>query len=69
MKMCLKSTHLVLNVPRNHEPVATHTIFSDTLEVNIDVQQTQVLMGRDSLVTYVYQMISGKPFINTLENN
>ena len=30
----------LLCIHRNHEPVAIHTIFSDTLEVTIDVQQT-----------------------------
>ena len=36
MKIYLRSTDLVLHIPRSHEPAAIHTRFSDTLEVNID---------------------------------
>ena len=67
MKQHLISTDQVLNVPRSNEPVATHTIFTDTLEVAIDVQQTQEFMERDCLVTDIYPMTSGKHFVNTLE--
>ena len=67
MKQHLISTDQVLNVPRSNEPVATHTIFTETLEVTIDVQQTQVFMGRDCSVTDIYLMTSGKHFVNTVE--
>ena len=33
------------------------------------VKQAQVFVGRDSLVTDVYPMKSGKQFVNTLEDN
>ena len=68
METHLRSTDLALNIPRSHEAAAICTIFLDTMEVNIEVQQTQVIMGRNSLVTDVYPMTSGKPFVDTLEN-
>ena len=58
-----------MNVPRRHEPVATETIFSDTPAVDSSVKQAQVFVGRDSLVADVYQMKSGRQFVNTLEDN
>ena len=69
MKRHLKSRNPALNVPRNHEPVATDTIFSDTPAVDSGVKQAQVFVGRDSLVADVYPMKSGKRFVNTLEDN
>ena len=69
MKRHLKSRNPALNVPRRHEPVATDTIFSDTPAVDSGVKQTQVFVGRDSLVADVYPMKSGKQFVNTLEDN
>ena len=69
MKRCSKSRNPALNVPRRHEPVATDTIFSDTPAVDSGVKQAQVFVGRDSLGADVYQMKSGKQFVNTLEDN
>ena len=45
-----------MNVPRRHESVATDTIFSATPAVDCSVKQTQVFVGRDSLVADVYPM-------------
>ena len=39
------------------------------LLTNIDVSQTQVIVGRDSLVPDVYPMTSENRFIDTLVNN
>ena len=58
-----------MNVPRRHEPVATDTIFSDTLVVDSGVKQAQVFVGRDSLVADVYPMKSGKQCVNLQEDN
>ena len=67
LKIHLRSKDLTIY--RSHDPVPVHTIFPDTMEVNIDVQQTQVIMGRISLVTDVYPMTSRNHFVDTLENN
>ena len=69
MKRHLKSRNPALNVPRRHEAVAMDTIFPDTPAVDSGVKQAQVFVGRDSLVTDVYPMKSGKQFVNTLEDN
>ena len=40
------------------------------MEVNIDDPQTQVMMGRNSLLLIgVYQITSRNLFVDTLENN
>ena len=39
------------------------------MEVNIDVSQTQVIMGRNSLVPDVHPMTCGNHFVDYLENN
>ena len=65
----LKSRNPALNITRRHEPVATHTVFSDTPAVDSGVKQAQVIVGRDTLVADAYPMKSGKQFINTLEDN
>ena len=66
MEKVLKPRDLTLY--RSHDPVPIHTIFPYTLEVSIDVSQTQVIMGRNSLVSDVYPMTSGNHFVHTLEN-
>ena len=69
MKRHLKSRNPALNIPRRYEPVATDTVFSDTPAVDSGVKQTQVFVGRDTLVADAYPMKSGKQFVNTLEDN
>ena len=69
MKKHLKSRNPALNIPRRQEPVATHTVFSDTPAVDSGVKQAQVFAGRDTLVADAYPMRSGKQFVNTLEDN
>ena len=69
MKKHLKSRIPALNIPRRHEAVATDTVFSDTPAVDSGVKQSQVFVGRDTLVADAYPMKSGKQFVNTLENN
>ena len=69
MKRQLKSRNPALNVPRRHEPVATGSFCSDTPAVDSGVEQAQGIVGRDSLVTDVYHLKSGKQFVNRLEDN
>ena len=69
MKKHIKSRNPALNIPRRNEPVATDTVFSDTPAVNSGVKQTQVFVGRDTLVADAYPMKSGKQLVNTLEDN
>ena len=69
LKRHLKSRNPALNIPRRHEAVATDTVFSDTPAVDSGVKQTQVFVGRDTLLADAYPMRSGKQFVNTLEDN
>ena len=58
-----------LNIPRRNEAVATDTVYSDTPAVDSGVKQAQLFVGKESLVSDIYPMRSGKQFINTLEDN
>ena len=74
MKKHLKSRNPALNVPRKHEAVATDivcsdTVYSDTPAVDSGVKQAQLFVGKESLVSNIYAMRSGKQFVNTLEDN
>ena len=69
MKSHLKSRNPAVNVPRRHEAVATDTVYSDTPAVDSEVKQAQLFVGKDSLVSDIYPMQSGKQFVNTLEDN
>ena len=69
MKRHLKSRNPALNVPRRHEAVATDTVYSDTPAVDSGVKMAQLFVGKESLVSDIYPMRSGKQFVNTLEDN
>ena len=69
MKKHLKFRNPALNIPRRHEPVANDTVFSDTPTVDSGVKQSQVFVGRDTLVADAYPIKSGKQSVNTLEDN
>ena len=69
MKKHLKSRNPALHVPRRHEAVATDTVYSDTPAIDSNVKMAQLFVGKDSLVSIVYPMRSGKQFVNTLEDN
>ena len=60
MKKHLKSRNPALNVPRRHEAVATDTVYSDTPAVASGVKQAQCFVGKESLVSDIYAMRSGK---------
>ena len=67
MKRYLKSRNPALNVPRRHEAVATDTVYSDISAVDSSVKQAQLFVGKESFVSDIYPMRSGKQFVNTLE--
>ena len=69
MKRHLKSRDLAINVPRRHEAEATDIVYSDTPAVDSGVKQAQLFVGKESLVSDIYPMKSGKQFVNTLEDN
>ena len=69
MKRHLKSRNPALNVPRRHEAVATETVYSDTPAVDSGVKLAQLFVGKESLVSDIYPMRSGKQFVNTLGDN
>ena len=55
--------------PRRHEAIATDTVYSDTPAVDSLVKQEQLFVGKDSLVSDIYPIRSGKQFVNTLDDN
>ena len=69
MKRHLKSRNPALNVPRRNEAVATDTVYSDTPAVDSGVKMAQRFVGKESLVSDIYPLRSGKQFVNTLEDN
>ena len=56
LKKHFKSRNPVFNIPRQNEPVATDTIFSDTPAINDGSTMAQIFVGRDTL--YVMPMAS-----------
>ena len=44
-------------------------MYSDTSTVDSGVKQAQLFVGKESLVSDIYPMRSGKQFVNTLEDN
>ena len=66
MKRHLKSRNPALN---RYEAVATDTVYSDTPAINSGVKMAQLFVGKESLVSDIYPMRSGKQFVNTLEDN
>ena len=69
MKRHIKSRNHALNVPRRHEPVATDTVYSDTPAIDSGVKMAQLFVGKESLVSDIYPMRSGKQLVNTLEDS
>ena len=69
MKRHLKSRNPALNVRCRHEAIATDTVYSDTPAVDSGAKHAQLFVGKESLVSDIYPMKSGKQFVNTLEDN
>ena len=69
MKNHLKSWNPDLNVARRHEAVVIDTVCSDTPAIDSGVKMAQHLVWKESLVSDIYQMRSGKKFVSTLEDN
>ena len=55
--------------PRRHKAAATDTVYSDTPAIDSGVKMAHLFVGKESLVSDIYQMRSGKQFVNTLEDN
>ena len=66
MKRHLKSRNPALNVPRRHKAV---TVYSDTPAIDSGFKMAQLFVRKESLVSDIYPMRSGKQFVNTLEDN
>ena len=45
------------------------TVYSDTPAVDSGVKQAPLFVGKESFVSDIYPMRSGKQFVNTLEDN
>lgn len=66
----MKSPYPVHNVWRRNEPVATDTIYAEVPAIDTNGQtQTEIFIGRKTLVSDMYGMGTDKEFVNTLEDN
>ena len=63
-----KSRFPSANVSRRNETVATDTMYSDTPAIGNGAKACQVYVGRSSLVTDIYPMMTDKYFFKTLED-
>ena len=68
LKKHYKSRFPALNVKRRNEAVATDTVFSDVPAICNGSKCAQIFVGRDSLVTDAFGMMTDKEFVNTLED-
>jgi hypothetical protein len=72
METCESITNQVFlpsNVVQRSEPVATDTIHADTPAIDNGSKCAQIFVGRDTLVTDIYNMKTDKEFVYTLEDN
>jgi hypothetical protein len=69
LKKQYKSPNPALNVHPRDEPVATNTIYSDTLAIDCGVTSAQLFVGTKTHTAYVYPIKSDKQFVNTLLDN
>ena len=68
LRKTFKTTFPVCNVHRRNEAIATDTVYSDVPAIDNGSTMAQIFVGRDSLVTDVYDMKTEKQFLNTLED-
>ena len=64
--LSLTSRNPALTVSRRHEAVVTDTVYSDTPAVDSDVKMAQLFVAKESLVSDIFPIKSGKQFANTL---
>jgi hypothetical protein len=69
LKKQYKSPNPALNVHPHDEPVATDTIYSDTLAIDCGVTSAQLFVGTKTHTTDVYPIKSDKQFVNMLLDN
>lgn len=69
MQKHLKSRFPALSVPRRQEPVATDTLLSHTPAIGSAAKYAQIFVGKDTLVSDLYELKSQKQVVNTLEDN
>ena len=64
-----KTRFPALNNRQQSEPVATDTFFVDTPAVDCGAKCAQIFVGRKTLVTDAYPMMTDGDFVGTLEDN
>jgi hypothetical protein len=69
LKKRYKSPNPALNVCPHDEPVATDTIYSDTLAINCGITSAQLFVGTKTHTADVFPIKSDKQFVNTLLDN
>ena len=60
------SRNPAFNVPHRHKAVATDTVYSDATAVDSGIKQAKLFVGKESLVSDIYPMRSGKQFWKTI---
>jgi hypothetical protein len=58
-----------LNLHPSDEPVATDTIYSNTLVINFGITSAQLFVGTKTHTADVYPIKSNKQFVNMLLDN
>jgi hypothetical protein len=69
LKKRYKSPNPALNMRPCDEPVATDTIYSDTLAIDCGVTSAQLFVGTKTHTADVYPIKSDKQFVNALLDN
>jgi hypothetical protein len=69
LKKRYKSLNPALNVHSRDEPVATDTIYSDTLVIDCGITSAQLFVGTKTHTADVYPIKSDKQFVNTPLDN
>jgi hypothetical protein len=69
LKIQYKSLNPALNVRPHDKPVATDTIYSDTLAIDCGITSAQLFVGTKTHTANVYPIKSDKQFVSTLLDN
>ena len=64
-----KTRNLALSTPRQHEAVATDTVFADTPALGSGAKAAQLFVGHQSLVTDALPARNGQDFATNLMDN
>ena len=64
-----KSPFPALNVNRRDKPIATDTVYADTLDIEHGHKAAQFFVGTISLISDIYGVKTDAQFLQTLQDN